>query len=111
MLVLTRKTGDCILIADDIEITVISVRGDQVRLGITAPRHVAIRRRELLDRVREENLAAARAASLNPPRETPSRAVALPRPLKCGRASADTKTGEPLDGRTNPHRERRPTTH
>jgi len=110
MLVLTRKTGDCILIADDIEITVISVRGDQVRLGITAPRHVAIRRRELLDRVREENLAAARAASLNPPRETPSRAVPLPRPLKRGPASADTKTGEPLDGRTHPNRERRSTT-
>lgn len=111
MLVLTRKTGDRILIADDIEIAVISVRGDQVRLGITAPGHIAIRRRELLDQVREENLAAARAASLNPPRETPSRAAALPRPLKCGRASADTNTGKSLAGRTHPHRERRQTTH
>lgn len=111
MLVLTRKTGDRILIADDIEIAVISVRGDQVRLGITAPRDVAIRRQELLEQVREENLAAARAASLHRPREAPSRAVAPSRPLKCGCASADTKTGEPLDGSSHPDNERRQTTH
>jgi len=70
MLVLTRKPGERILIGDDIEVTVVSVRADrsgnlcQVRLGITAPRTVSVCRREVLERVRQENLAAARAASL-----------------------------------------------
>lgn len=70
MLVLTRKPGERILIGDDIEVTVVSVRTDragnlcQVRLGVTAPRNVNVCRREVLERVRQENLAAARAASL-----------------------------------------------
>ncbi len=87
MLVLTRKPGERLFIGDDIEITVVSVRGDQVRLGVTAPRSVAICRSELLEQVRQENLAAgrfaaarqatfARAASLSPPpaaQKTPAR--------------------------------------
>lgn len=59
MLVLSRKVGEKVRIGDDIELTVIEVRGEAVRIGITAPRGVPIYRQELLDAVREENRAAA----------------------------------------------------
>jgi carbon storage regulator len=49
MLVLTRKTNQSIVIGDDIEITVLSVSGDKVRIGIEAPRDIAVFRREVLD--------------------------------------------------------------
>ena len=65
MLVLTRKLNQSIKIGDDIEITVIEVRGDQIRLGVTAPRDVTVHRREVWDQVQEENKRAA--ASGNPP--------------------------------------------
>lgn len=48
MLVLTRKTGQSIVIDGGIEITVLEVRGEQVRLGITAPREIRVNRKELL---------------------------------------------------------------
>jgi carbon storage regulator len=55
MLVLARKTGQSIILGDGIEVTVIEVRGEQVRLGITAPRSVPVHRKELLEQVRTEN--------------------------------------------------------
>lgn len=72
MLVLTRKTDQSILIGNEIEIRVVQIKGSgagaQVRLGIVAPRGVAVLRREIYDAVREENLRAARqgAAPLDP---------------------------------------------
>ncbi|WP_018921999.1 carbon storage regulator CsrA [Salsuginibacillus kocurii] len=61
MLVLTRKTNEAIRIGDDIEIKVVSVEGDQVKLGIEAPRHVDIHRQEVYLSIQEENSAAASA--------------------------------------------------
>ncbi len=49
MLVLTRKTNQSIMIGDDIEISVLSVAGDKVRIGITAPRDVAVHRAEVYE--------------------------------------------------------------
>ncbi len=49
MLVLTRKTNQSIMIGDDIEITILSVSGDKVRIGIEAPRDISVFRREVLD--------------------------------------------------------------
>lgn len=66
MLILARKVGQKIVIGGDIEITVVEVRGDHVRLGITAPRDVAVHRKELVDQIAAENLEAvgsAKAAS------------------------------------------------
>lgn len=54
MLVLTRKVGQSIVISDDIELLVIEVRGDQVRLGIEAPRKTPIMRKELLEQIETE---------------------------------------------------------
>lgn len=59
MLVLTRRLNQSIKIGDDIEITVIEVRGDQVRLGVSAPRDVTVHRKEVYLQIQQENRAAA----------------------------------------------------
>ena len=59
MLVLTRRLNQSIKIGDDIEITVIEVRGDQVRLGVAAPRDVSVHRKEVYLQIQQENRAAA----------------------------------------------------
>lgn len=63
MLVLTRKSGEKILIGDDIVITVLDARGDSVRIGIDAPRGVKIQRDEIVRAVSEANLAASHSDS------------------------------------------------
>jgi carbon storage regulator len=57
MLVLTRKPGQSIMIGDGVEVQVLSVAGEKVRLGITAPRDVSIFRNEVYDRIERENSA------------------------------------------------------
>lgn len=61
MLVLTRRLNQSIKIGDEIEITVIEVRGDQVRLGVTAPRDVSVHRKEVYLQIQQENRAASAA--------------------------------------------------
>ena len=62
MLVLSRKPGQAILFGDDIEISIVEVRGDTVRIGISAPRNITILRQELLEEVARTNLEAVSAA-------------------------------------------------
>ena len=62
MLVLTRRTQQSIVIGDGIVITVLDIRGDQIRLGIRAPRDVPVYREELLTAVGESNLSAVLGA-------------------------------------------------
>ncbi|QTX31474.1 carbon storage regulator CsrA [Aminithiophilus ramosus] len=62
MLALSRKKGESLLIGDDIEVVVVDVKGDQVRLGIKAPRDYVILRSELVDAVRLANRRAAQVA-------------------------------------------------
>ena len=59
MLVLTRKPGQSIMIGDGVEVQVLSVAGEKVRLGITAPRDVSIFRNEVYDRIESENQQSA----------------------------------------------------
>jgi carbon storage regulator len=59
MLVLTRKSDESIKLGDDITITVIEIKGNSVRLGITAPSHVRIYRKELYDKIKNENLLSS----------------------------------------------------
>lgn len=59
MLVLTRKLHQSIVIGDGIEVVVLEVRGEQVRLGIKAPKDVAVHRKEVFDQIQEANLAAS----------------------------------------------------
>ena len=74
MLVLSRKINESIQIGTDVEVTVIDVRGDVVRLGINAPQKTQIWRKELWDVSVEENRSAARAARLdkNSPQAVPT---------------------------------------
>lgn len=59
MLVLTRKIDESIIIGDNVKITVVEVRGDQVKIGITAPRDIAVHREEIYKEIQEENRRAA----------------------------------------------------
>jgi carbon storage regulator len=59
MLVLTRKSGEAINVGDDITVTVLEVRGNQVRLGIQAPLNVIIHRKELYEKIKSENLMSS----------------------------------------------------
>ncbi len=63
MLVLSRQRDETIMIGDDIEITVVDVRGDKVRLGINAPAKIAVHRKEVYEAIRAENERAARVDS------------------------------------------------
>ncbi|WP_430488968.1 carbon storage regulator CsrA [Rossellomorea marisflavi] len=60
MLVLTRKTGESIQIADNIEIKVVSIQGDQIKLGIDAPKHIDIHRKEVYLSIQEQNTEASK---------------------------------------------------
>jgi carbon storage regulator len=54
MLVLSRQKDESIMIGDNVEITIVDVRGDKVRLGITAPKEISVHRREVFDAIQRE---------------------------------------------------------
>ena len=63
MLILARRTNESIVIGDEIEVSIIDVKGDQVKLGIKAPRSVKVYRREVFEAIQEENRMAAETAT------------------------------------------------
>lgn len=65
MLVLTRRKGQSIIIADNIEITIVDVQGDQVRLGINAPKNVTVHRKEVYLEIEDENRKAAKVGNVD----------------------------------------------
>jgi len=65
MLALTRKKGESIMINDNIEIVVLSVAGEQVKLGIHAPRDISVHRKEIYEQIQNENRQAAKQGSPN----------------------------------------------
>jgi carbon storage regulator CsrA len=54
MLILTRRVGETLMIGNEVTVTVLSIKGNQVRLGISAPKDVAVHREEIYDKVRAE---------------------------------------------------------
>ena len=60
MLVLSRQKNEAIMIGDDVEIIVVDIRGDRVRLGITAPQEIPVHRKEVYEAIRRENIEASR---------------------------------------------------
>ena len=66
MLILSRKINEKIMIGDDISVSIIEIRGDQVRLGVDAPKSVKVFRQEVFDAIRAENKAAAQSAAVLP---------------------------------------------
>lgn len=54
MLILTRKVGEALMVGDDVNITVLGVKGNQVRIGVNAPKEVAVHREEIYQRIQKE---------------------------------------------------------
>ena len=65
MLILTRRVGETIRIGEEIAVTVLGVKGNQVRIGVGAPRHIEVHREEIYQRIQEEKAAQPRAYSQN----------------------------------------------
>ncbi|WP_027965949.1 carbon storage regulator CsrA [Halomonas halocynthiae] len=54
MLILTRRVGETLMIGDDVAVTVLGIKGNQVRIGVNAPKQVAVHREEIYDRIKSE---------------------------------------------------------
>ncbi len=65
MLALTRKKGEALVIGNDIELTILEIKGDQVRVGIQAPREIPVYRKEVYLQIQESNKEAANVESLD----------------------------------------------
>ena len=66
MLILTRRVGESVVIGDDIGVTILGVKGNQVRIGVTAPKDVTVHRQEIYERIKSEQEAAS---PKEPPKE------------------------------------------
>ena len=65
MLALTRKKSESIIISDNIEVIVLGVQGEQVKLGIVAPKHIPVHRKEIYEQIQAENLEATQHLNVN----------------------------------------------
>ena len=65
MLVLSRKRDESIIIGDDVVITVVDIKGEQVKIGVTAPQTVSIHRKEVYEAIQEENKQASKIKAQN----------------------------------------------
>ncbi|PCJ63326.1 MAG: carbon storage regulator [Planctomycetota bacterium] len=65
MLVLSRYINETIMIGDDIEVTIVDIKGDQVRIGIKAPRDIKVYRKEIYEAIAKENIDAANVKNVN----------------------------------------------
>lgn len=54
MLILTRRVGETLVIGDDVQVTVLGIKGNQVRIGVKAPKEVSVHREEIFERIRTE---------------------------------------------------------
>ncbi len=66
MLILSRKLNEKIIIGDNVELSIIEIKGDQVKLGVNAPRDVKVFRKEVFDAIQAENKAAAQSTATLP---------------------------------------------
>lgn len=110
MLVLSRQRDETIMIGDEIEITVVDIRGDKVRLGITAPTRIAVHRKEVYEAIKRENEHAAQfntrieSSDLDVIRRAispgPARSKTRPRPASLAAAPVTPgRNPPPPDGR------------
>ena len=66
MLILTRRVGETVMIGNDITVTVLGVKGNQVRVGVNAPKEVAVHREEIYERIKREEQAGGAGAANRP---------------------------------------------
>lgn len=72
MLILTRRVGETIMIGDNVTINVVGMQGNQVRLGITAPKEVSVHREEIYHRIKEEGHRSPEERAAARPKQGPS---------------------------------------
>ncbi|ESQ13260.1 MAG: hypothetical protein N838_15865 [Thiohalocapsa sp. PB-PSB1] len=82
MLILTRRVGETLMIGDDVTVTVLGVKGNQVRIGVNAPRDVAVHREEIYERIKREQAQAAAQAASQPTDAQPPDSPASPPPTE-----------------------------
>ena len=63
MLILTRRVGESLMIGDDVSVTVLGIRGNQVRIGVNAPKEISVHREEIYERIQQEKSGGARTES------------------------------------------------
>ena len=63
MLILTRRVGETLMVGDEVTVTVLGVKGNQVRIGVNAPRDVAVHREEIYERIRRERAGEVNGAA------------------------------------------------
>ncbi|MBK1640927.1 carbon storage regulator CsrA [Chromatium okenii] len=64
MLILTRRVGETLMIGDEVTVTVLGVKGNQVRIGVNAPREVSVHREEIYERIKREQADGGQSASV-----------------------------------------------
>lgn len=67
MLILTRRVGETLMIGDEVTVTVLGVKGNQVRIGVNAPRDVSVHREEIYERIKQEQLPGAQVSDTKQP--------------------------------------------
>ena len=65
MLILTRRVGESLMIGDDVNVTVLGIKGNQVRIGVSAPKEVAVHREEIYQRIQQEQDGSERVVNGN----------------------------------------------
>ncbi len=101
MLILTRRVGETVMIGDEVTVTVLGVKGNQVRIGINAPKNVAVHREEIFERIKREQQDESGESSELPPEAADKVLADRPRHERERSRAPDEGEGQPdmsLDG-------------